>query len=126
MLVYHAPYAIMNLLRRQLVKNTIGTRQHIVQFLTPIFLKVYVWVANNHIWITTKLWLLCFQITECSADRKPSWKYPIRTNQRIIHCILLLRRFLHTDLLQLWLTLSVYYRVRLIDMATSGFNPPEF
>lgn len=98
-MIYHCPYAIMHLLGREFVKNTVATRQHIVQFLAAILLEIYVWVTYHDVRVAAELWLLRLEIAEGPAHREPPWEHPVRTNQRIVHCVFFKRRLLNPDLL---------------------------
>ena len=120
------PQNIMNLLSTQFIKDTIRTSQHVIQFLTSIFLKIYFWIANNNVWVSTQLWLFCFEISESSADWKAAGEYSVWANQRIIHSVFISWRFVNSNLLKAWLSISVDDWMCLVNVSSCSLNPPKF
>lgn len=113
----------MNFLSGELVKNTIRTCKNIIKLFTTVFLIVNLWITNYYVGISSELVLFGFQISKGSAYGQSTWKYSVRTNQRVIHCIFISWGLCNSDLLEAWLTVLVYHTVGLINMSASRFNP---
>ena len=82
-------------------------------------------ITDHDVWVATKLGLLGLKISKCSADREPTWEDSERANERVVHCVLVTRWLLDSDLLQAWLALCIDYRVCLINVSTSSFYSSE-
>lgn len=123
---YNCPNQIMNLLRLKFVENTVWASKNIVKAFAPIFLVYDVRLWYNNIWVSTKLWLFRLKITKGPTYRQPPWKNSVWTNERIIHCVLILWWLLNSYLLQAWLSVSIYHRMGLVNMSTGSLDPFKF
>jgi len=123
MMAYHSPDNIVHLLGRQLIEDTVGASQNIIKFLASIFLETDLGITDHYVRVTTKLRLFSFEVAKGSADRESSRKHSVRSNQRIIHCIFIIWRFVNSNLLETWLSLSINYRMSLVDMTSCLLNP---
>lgn len=51
--------------------------------------------------------MLGFKVTESSADGKSTWEDSERSDERVVHSVLISWRLLHSNLLKTWLALVV-------------------
>lgn len=116
----------MDLLRWQFIKNTIWARKHIIKSFAPIFLKINIWVTNYNLRISSNLRLFGFEISKSSANWKSTWEHSKWSNQWIFHCVFFNWWLFYSYLLQAWLSICIYHRMRLINVTSCCFYPSEF
>ena len=124
-IVNYLPNTVVDLLCGELIEHSIGACEHVVKLLATILLKIDLWFTDDDVRIASKLRLFRFKISKSSANREATRKYTIRSNKRIIHCVFFHWRFFDPNLLQARLPLLIDYRMSLIDVSTSSFNPSK-
>ena len=67
----------------QLIKNSITTNDNEIMSRSINFKCNNVWVGNNNLWVSIKFWQFCFNISEGSANRKPTRENTMRSENNL-------------------------------------------
>jgi len=117
------PDYVVHLLSWKLVEDAIWASQNIIKVLATVLRMSDFSVTDHHVWVSSKLRLLGFKVTKCTADWETTWENSKRPDQRVVHSILISWGLIDSYLLQTWLSLRVDHRVCLVDVATWLLNP---
>lgn len=119
------PDHLVDLLVLEAVKNAVRADQDVVQPLSTVLLEYDFRVAYDDAARTAQMGKLGLTVSESAADGKPSRKYAVRADKRVVLVVRVICWWhILPHLLRLGCRHSIlHYSLRLVDMAAGLDNP---